>query len=678
MSRRLLLLLVLLAPLARAAPLQLTHQGYLLDANDTPVSQTQVEFVFRLYNARVPGDVTERLVWESSTCRIDVLDGLYATLLGSEDCNGSQPLDDAHFSASESRFLEVHVGAQKLLPRLAITAVPTASLARRASRADDAAKLDGKSAAYFTDAANLTGTLGAAISYEGAAIADARIASASSWNARVTDVSATGPLAVASSGTARELSIGKATGEADGYLAATDFARFDAKIGSAAAPLALAGTALSIAKADANTNGYLAKADFARFEAKAEAAGGSLSGATLSGATLSGTTTVSGTTTLAGATSLSGTTTISGATTLGAPLTIAAGGSISGLVRKAKAVLVKAPMSSKENWDAMVGSGLIDATDGRTTYAPGGVDANAATLAAGDFDVYVYDHAVWAASDYNEEQTIYTLWKRHGRNVITIGNDSSASLYPIRETVTLTSAVYATAGDPGAYHPITEDLRSDAPGANGDGIIYISRAAPDFLALYTVKGQAGRPMILVGESESGGVWLHDQTGYALQGPAGARFLKRVLEYMTASTARMAAARARSRAPATALSTDIKRSPLKYTWTTLIANWTSNYYSVCGAGYHVCGLTEAQVRAYAGGARQLGAGTYWTMGSISREGDATSTTGVVASWWAGTPALNCTAGYHWVLPIYFEKAAAYHAPGCQPDASSLNAACCADY
>ena len=121
-----LVCIALLAPAGAAAvPQQLAHQGQLSDA-DGPVTDT-LEMTFRLYDAEADGNE----VW-GETLTIDVVNGLYSTLLG-----GVSPI--APILASEpSLWLEMSVeDGAPLLPRHPVASAPYAIVA------DTAVNLDG-------------------------------------------------------------------------------------------------------------------------------------------------------------------------------------------------------------------------------------------------------------------------------------------------------------------------------------------------------------------------------------------------------------------------------------------------------------------------------------------------------------------------------------------------------
>ena len=113
-------LLALLATptLALAVPLQLAHQGRLLDTADAPLDGTH-ELAFRLYDASTGGS----LLWEETVSET-FTGGFYGTVLGADA--DSNPLDDGIF-ATPPIYLELTVDdGDPLLPRQEINSVPFA------------------------------------------------------------------------------------------------------------------------------------------------------------------------------------------------------------------------------------------------------------------------------------------------------------------------------------------------------------------------------------------------------------------------------------------------------------------------------------------------------------------------------------------------------------------------
>ncbi len=131
MLRTLLLSLVLASSVALALPAEqpmvLVHTGYLLDANDQPVSEPAEAMTFRLFDQNAPVD-TEHKLWEGS-CTVAVDQGHYAVALG-KDCGTN--LLPSMLPTDEPRYLEVSVGTTRLLPRMLVGTVPTAAVATNA------------------------------------------------------------------------------------------------------------------------------------------------------------------------------------------------------------------------------------------------------------------------------------------------------------------------------------------------------------------------------------------------------------------------------------------------------------------------------------------------------------------------------------------------------------------
>ncbi len=122
MVRRILLLagvsVLLHAPAAGAVPLQLAHQGRLLDGADAPLEGDH-ELTFRLFDAPEDG----ALLWEE-TVSATLTGGFYSAILGADaDAN---PLDEDVF-ASPPVYLELTVGdGAPLLPRQELVSAPFA------------------------------------------------------------------------------------------------------------------------------------------------------------------------------------------------------------------------------------------------------------------------------------------------------------------------------------------------------------------------------------------------------------------------------------------------------------------------------------------------------------------------------------------------------------------------
>lgn len=257
--------LVVSATLARAAPLVIPHQGRLLDSNDQPATGT-VELAFKLYaKAADVGGSTEAPLWSARYEGVVLAaGGVYGLNLG--EGNGNE-LDSAKFDGGD-RWIGVTVGGgRELSPRLRLASTPVANVAL------DARLLGGRDSAYYTNAANLTGTLGAAVKFEGQPLADAQIASAAAWSAKLDAVNAQAPFT--GGGTAASpLALAKADAANDGYLAKADFARFDGKLSEVAVSGALAGKGtsadpirLALALASGTADGLLSATDKAKLDA---------------------------------------------------------------------------------------------------------------------------------------------------------------------------------------------------------------------------------------------------------------------------------------------------------------------------------------------------------------------------------------------------------------------------
>ena len=110
-------LLLLGAGVAQAVPLQLAHQGRLLDTEQSPLDGSH-DLTFRVFDAPTDGV----LLWEDTVTET-FTGGYYATVLGADDAN---QLDDGIF-ATPPVYLELTVdNGEPLLPRQEINSVPFA------------------------------------------------------------------------------------------------------------------------------------------------------------------------------------------------------------------------------------------------------------------------------------------------------------------------------------------------------------------------------------------------------------------------------------------------------------------------------------------------------------------------------------------------------------------------
>ncbi len=213
--------------------------------------------------------------------------------------------------------------------------------------------------------------------------------------------------------------------------------------------------------------------------------------------------------------------------------------SIGGIGRKPKLALIRNTSSVNGNYDALVTNGIIEGTNEITAHQ----DSTAATLDSLDYDIYMWDHTGWSAGDYNPESTLYTLWKKYGRNIITTGNDTAASIYPIKATTQVTGGAYASGGAADAYHIITQDYRSNGSvGANSDVTTFLTTLAPECVSLYSRPSpDTADKVLIICESDSGGIWFHDESGFfASEGADALGFARRLVDYMAGSSAKVLA------------------------------------------------------------------------------------------------------------------------------------------
>jgi hypothetical protein len=113
----------------------MSHQGYLIDENDAPVTNASQAITFSIWDDPDSTLETHR-VWGPEDCTVDVKLGFYTTALGggtgAGNCGGS--LTTAALPLGQLRYLEVSVGAQRMTPRMRIGAAPTAALAADSER----------------------------------------------------------------------------------------------------------------------------------------------------------------------------------------------------------------------------------------------------------------------------------------------------------------------------------------------------------------------------------------------------------------------------------------------------------------------------------------------------------------------------------------------------------------
>ncbi|MBN2451498.1 MAG: hypothetical protein JXR77_13990, partial [Lentisphaeria bacterium] len=112
-------LLALGAFTAGAFPATIQYQGYVTDADGGPVTGL-LTVVFRLFAEADPG-AAPLPVWQETHLEVSILDGHFARVLGE-----ISPFADAGVSFEMPLFLELEIGGEPLLPRIALRAVPYA------------------------------------------------------------------------------------------------------------------------------------------------------------------------------------------------------------------------------------------------------------------------------------------------------------------------------------------------------------------------------------------------------------------------------------------------------------------------------------------------------------------------------------------------------------------------
>lgn len=205
--------LVLGAAAATAQPIAVNHSGFVLGADDTPVSGP-LPMRFRLTTAAAPSEAGDQTVWRSDVCTVTLTEGYYAVLLGHECNAAADPLDRAHLPVDSRRWLEIEIGDVAMAPRLSLSSVPLATTALRALQADRLGTLAPEDV-WAKDDDLLTARVGA----DTLAGALAR---------KLESVTVAGPLT--GNGASQPISMPAATGAQDGYLARQDWTRFDQKV----------------------------------------------------------------------------------------------------------------------------------------------------------------------------------------------------------------------------------------------------------------------------------------------------------------------------------------------------------------------------------------------------------------------------------------------------------------
>ena len=122
------LLCLLLAQDAFAVPLQMNHQGRLLDNDGNGLTGSH-ELIFRIFDD--PENATRWTFTETQT--VNFINGYYSVLLGADEENNA--LDDSVF-ANYPLYLELKVDGENLEPRHPMTSVPYAQIAGVAESVD--------------------------------------------------------------------------------------------------------------------------------------------------------------------------------------------------------------------------------------------------------------------------------------------------------------------------------------------------------------------------------------------------------------------------------------------------------------------------------------------------------------------------------------------------------------
>jgi hypothetical protein len=133
--------------LSRGVPDLLSYQGYLMDAADSAAVSATLEMTFRLFDSETKGAE----VWSETHTAVDVSDGLFSVLLGSQTAFPAELFDGS------SRWLQTEVGTEVLSPRKPIVSTAyshrseEADHAAAAESADDALQLEGHSLTDLDD-----------------------------------------------------------------------------------------------------------------------------------------------------------------------------------------------------------------------------------------------------------------------------------------------------------------------------------------------------------------------------------------------------------------------------------------------------------------------------------------------------------------------------------------------
>lgn len=519
---------------------EINFQGKLVNPNGTNVTDGTYSIVFSIYNVSSGGTA----LW-SETQSVAISNGIFQVNLGSVT-----PLPGSVDFNSDSIYLGIKVGADaEMTPRIQFTAVPQAFNAEKLGGLDKSGFIQNGTSSQTANF-NISGTgqigtsltvpllqsaSGAALNITGNA---ASVWGTSANNNLTIQAGGTGTLALDTGG-AGTVNIGTANATAVrlGRTAATVTVT-----GNSASTFVLNGVTVDATEFNRLDGHDAALVDTNDVVSTAIIGTGALNTGSITsgfGSINVGSDPISTTGLLTGGTlnvvsdaTIGGALTVSGSSSFGGNIDMN-NNTIANVGRKPKVVLFGANSSlasnaSTYNW--LVSSGHADGTVDFTSTA--------AQLAADDYDAYVCDYRNWSASPC--EATAYTLWKTYGKNVITIGNDTTTTLYPIAGVASHPSSAYSSTVT--GTNIIVRGMTATDLGNGTDSGMDITSLAPNFTPLYTLTADSTRIEGAVGESEAGGIWFHDQTSFLSNNGDGQQLLLNTLSYETGSDLSMLSAR----------------------------------------------------------------------------------------------------------------------------------------
>jgi len=167
-------------------------------------------------------------------------------------------------------------------------------------------------------------------------------------------------------------------------------------------------------------------------------------------------------------------------------------------------------------------SGYVD-----VVQDPADLAADFAYLSAQNYDVYVFDYSSSALSESNSDLA-YDLWQA-GHHVITLSRFTTDDTYPV---TAISTVVGSLDSEPASFHVITDDLRDVVDiggGISGGNTVTAYRSG--FIPVYRLVSNTSKITGLIGESPSGGIWLHDCTGGLGRNSTGMHLLLNAITYM---------------------------------------------------------------------------------------------------------------------------------------------------